>query len=300
LLSGTNTTFLGSSLAPESITGMADYDYGYGKSNVMYDSMAMEAPLAMGGLGRGGGSYTNTATPQLDVEDRMMVTESKMSLHVEDVRKALDDIQSATEQRGGYVVNTNIRTPEGLSTGSIVIRVPEGELKGMLSWLRGSAIKVVSENITGHDITDSFIDTQERLRIMEETKKIYEDLMTKAVDFDDIERAQTRILSVQSQIDNLKGQLQYMEATSSSSLITINLATDEYELPYTPDAPWRPSVVFKYATRSMIKTVRGLASMGIWIGVYAVVWVPVLVVFIVVKKLWKKRKEKKASEGVVT
>jgi len=267
-------TYTANKLAP--ISGVAEL--------AMDEAMGTSANYGTGGRG---------FAPQMDVEERKFVTDSQMSLLVKDVRTALDQIQTTTEAKKGYVVNTNIRTPEGLSTGNITIRVPADQLRPMLSYLRALGVKVVSENIFGHDVTDQYVDVQARLDTLTKTKVIFENMLPKATDVDEILRVQQRILDVQRQIDNLKGQLKYMDATASSSLITVNLATDELALPYTPDQPWRPSVVFKYATRSLVKNVRNIGSAGIWLGVYSVLWVPALVGIIAIKK-YRNRKARKA------
>ncbi len=40
----------------------------------------------------------------------------------------------------------------------------------------------------------------------------------------------------------------------------------------------------RQATRSLIGTGRGLATMGIWIGVYAPVWLPILIVLLLLMR----------------
>lgn len=260
--------------------------------NVSYDASGfggMVEKTSIGRVGRPSPIY-NEAAPQLDVSDRKVVTESTMSLLVKNVRQALVDIQDQTESLGGYMVNTYLSSPEEADSGRIIIRVPSDNLKSMLSYLRNLPVRVVSENISGRDVTDQYVDVEARLETLNKTKAIYEGLLDQATDFDDIIRAQQMILQVQDQIDRYKGQLQYLDATSGAPKITVYLATDELELPFSPGKPWRPSVVFKYATRSLILTLRDVGSIVIWIGVYSVIWIPALIIIIVVKKKILKRK----------
>lgn len=260
--------------------------------NVSYDASGfggMVEKTSIGRVGRPSPIY-NEAAPQLDVSDRKVVTESTMSLLVKNVRQALVDIQDQTESLGGYMVNTYLSSPEEADSGRIIIRVPSDNLKSMLSYLRNLPVRVVSENISGRDVTDQYVDVEARLETLNKTKAIYEGLLDQATDFDDIMRAQQMILQVQDQIDRYKGQLQYLDATSGAPKITVYLATDELELPFSLGKPWRPSVVFKYATRSLILTLRDVGSIVIWIGVYSVIWIPALIIIIVVKKKILKRK----------
>lgn len=242
--------------------------------------MVAEMEMGSGGmpLPRAGGA------PQLDITDRKVVTESSLSLVVTDVRKVISDIKVYTKGLGGYMVDSSQTAPEGLAKGNITIRVPADQLDAILEYLRGISIKVVSEKITGTDITDEYVDVEARLNTLYGTKERYEAILNKAEDVDDIMRVTQQILYVQDQIDRLMGQLEYMDATSSSTLITIYLSTDEYELPYAPEQPWRPKVVFKYAVRALVQTLREVGSMLIWVGVYAAIWLPVLIIVYIVRR----------------
>lgn len=257
--------------------------------------MAVEeitAPTAigMGGIGFGGPK----ATPQLNVTDRKVVTESNLSLLVKDVSKTITDIQDAIELTGGYMVNRNIYSPEEKSSGYITVRVPTEKVDTILIKVKSLAVKVVSENIKGTDITDQYMDIESRLKTLQNTKTIFEGILAKATDVEEILNVQERILYVQDQIDYLQGQLNYMDATTSSSLITINLAEDELALPYMPETTWRPDVIFKLAVRSLITNLRSVGTAAIWLGLYAVVIVPiVLLVKLVIKMVRKKSAGKK-------
>jgi hypothetical protein len=66
-----------------------------------------------------------------------------------------------------------------------------------------------------------------------------------------------------------------LEKTAKLAKITLYLSTDEYVLPYAPTTPFRPEVIFKQAVRSLVGTLRGLVRLGIWLGVYSVIIVPV-------------------------
>jgi hypothetical protein len=96
-------------------------------------------------------------------------------------------------------------------------------------------------------------------------------------------------VSLQDQIDVLKGRQKYLEQTAKLSKITVYLSSDEFALPYVPAKPFRPETIFKQAVRSLVLTLRDLAKAGIWIGVYSIVWLPVLVIILLVRK-WRKRK----------
>lgn len=207
-------------------------------------------------------------------EDRLVVRESSLSLQVDDVAGSIAMIESVAVENGGFMVNSNISSPYEGATGYITIRVPSDKRGDVLNLLRDSAVKVVSESTFGSDVTDQYEDIGEKLRILEETKAKFEEILDQATQVNDILNVQQRIISVQAQIDSLRGRQEYLEKTAELSLITVNLSTDEFALPYAPDEVWRPQVVFKLAVRSLVRTFRRAADLLIWLVVYGALLVP--------------------------
>lgn len=232
-------------------------------------------------------------SPQPDVVNRLMVKNATQSLYVENVKESLEAMENYANSIGGYVVNKTVNTPEESSYGYITVRVPTSKLEEALKYFGKLAVRVVQESVSGTDITDQYVDTNERLAILGRTKNIYVGMLDSATNFDQILRAQQEILNVQNQIDSLKGQVEYMEKSAQTSLIEINLSTDELALDYSPKESWRPKVVFKLAFRSMVLTARKLGNSVIWIAAYSVIWVPALIIFAIAKKQYKKRRESK-------
>ena len=224
------------------------------------------------------GSYTNYSLPppQPEVQNRMVVQDTQLSLLVQNVSDSLAKIQKQVSDVRGYVVNTRLNKPEEGDTGNVVMRVPAGRLDDTLVFLRTLAVKVVSENLQGQDVTDQYVDNKERLRILTSNKARFEEIMAKATNVDEILRVQQEIFNLQSQIDQITGQQKYLDTTSRTVLITVYIATDELALPFAPSNAWRPEVIARQAIRSLITSLRGLGSLLIWIGVYSVIWVPVV------------------------
>lgn len=227
--------------------------------------------------------------PAPEVQNRLVVKESTLSLLVKKVAETQKAIQQKAEDLGGYLVDSSISQPEPgeAITGSITIRVPQVKLEETLDYLRTLAVRVVSENISGQDVTDEYVDIDARLATLLKTKTKFEEILIKAEKVEDILAVQRELISLQQQIDNLKGQQQYLEKSAENSRVTAYLSTDELELPYAPSQAWRPKVIFKQATRSLIASIRKLGSALIWLAVYSVIWLPILLIY------WLLRRRKK-------
>lgn len=228
--------------------------------------------------------------PQADVSERLVIQNSNLSLQVKDVGKTRDDIVVYAQTNGGYMVVSNTENPEESPTGNVTIRVPSDKLSDTLAFLRGLAIKVVSENLQGFDVTDQYVDVEKRIAILEKTLAKFESILASATEISDITNLNREIINVQSEIDSFKGQQEALAKNAELAKISIYLATDEIALPYAPTETWRPNVIFKLAVRSMVSDIRGIGTKFIWLAVYAVFWVPALVILLVVYKFFSKKR----------
>ena len=237
----------------------------------------------IGGLGRIPVSL-NEAPPTTDVANRLVISESYLSLLVSNVTETQKQIIQTAEFLGGYMVNSNLNNPQDAATATVTVRVPSAKLQAALQTFRGLGVKVVSENLSGQDVTDEFVDNEARLETLEKTKAKFEEILDNAINVQDILTVQREIINLQSQIDAVKGQQNYLEKSAQMAKLTIYLSTDELALPYAPSETWRPAVIFKQAVRSILGSARKLGTLVIWLAVYSIIWLPILLLIYFLKK----------------
>ena len=143
------------------------------------------------------------------------------------------------------MVNYNLSSPKSAASGNISIRVPSKSRDQVLADIQALGVKTVSLSVVGTDVTDQFVDNQARLKVLLDTKAKFEEILNQASQIQDLLNVQRELINLQSQIDSLKGQQQYLEKSAELSLISVYLYTDELALPYAPTDTWRPAVVFK-------------------------------------------------------
>lgn len=226
----------------------------------------------------------NEPTPT-DSVDRMMVTDSSLSLLVTSVRDTIDKISTLAKESGGYLVNSNLSEPEGAATGNITIRVPSDKRDAVLVNIRAAGLRVVDEHTSGYDVTDQYTDIEAQLTTLRTTKTKFEGLLADATTVQDSLSVQRELMNLQRQIDSYVGQQKYLEGNAKLSRIAVSLSTDELSLPYAPEQPWRPQAVFRTAVRSLLGSLRGLVSILIWLGVYSPIPLVIALVF-----SWYKRR----------
>jgi len=271
------------------------YQYGGGSaglSNPTFGTMEAVSPMAAvsntaAGLLSSGKLPSDTSSKATG--ERMVVQNSNLSLVVKDVVGAGNEVVAYAERQGGFMVSTSYNRPTESPFATITVRVPTERFKATLDYYRALAVKVTNENLVGTDVTEQYTDIEERLETHERTKAKFEEILNMATDIDDILRVNRELINVQTQIDALKGQKEALEKNAALTKITVYLSTDELSLPYTPDNKFRPKVVFKLATRSLLNSLRLIGEGLIWLIVYVVIWVPVVIVVWLVRRWRRKR-----------
>lgn len=231
-------------------------------------------------------AQSSKMAPPSEDSDRLIITDTSLSLVVKDVAKAITDIQSTTTSFDGFLIDSHLSQPESAASGSISVRIPSDKLPQALSAFKGLAVKVVSESISGSDVTDSYTDLSARLKVLTDTKAKFEQILDQATKVTDLLEVQRELTNLQAQIDNLKGQQKYYEQSSKLSKVTVYLSTDALSLPYVPTTSWRPLVIFRSAVRSLLSLARLVANLFIYLAVF----IPVIVPAVLLIRFVKKRK----------
>jgi len=227
------------------------------------------------------------ALPSVDGE-RMIVRTGDMSLMVEDVVEAQDEIAQLAVGLDGYVVSSRIWGEEQDMRGNISIRVPDNRFDQALAEFRNLAVRVSSESTDSQDVTEEYTDLESRLRNAEATESRYKALLEKAEDVQDILEVYEALSQVGREIEQIKGRMQYLERTSSMSLISVYLS------PVTTAKPlvrvgWSALEALKSAVRGIVTFGQWLGTVAIWLVIFSPVWGAVVGII-----YWRRHRKKKA------
>jgi hypothetical protein len=218
--------------------------------------------------------------------ERMIVRTAEMQVIVTDVIKARDAITALATTYGGFVVSSRISGEGEDMYGWVSIRVTDDKLDQAMSDVRGSSIRVLSENTNSQDITEQYIDTGARLSNAESTEKEYLALLNKAEKVEDIVKIYSYLTQVRQEIEQYKAQMQYMERTSSLSLLSVNLSPETSAKPLVK-AGWKPLEVLKSAVRGLVNFAQVLGTIALWLLIFIPIWGTVLVII-----WWRVRKKR--------
>jgi hypothetical protein len=210
----------------------------------------------------------------------MIVKNADVKLTVKDTDVAIDRTTQIVGDSGGYIVSSRVWYQDyygnNLKYASISIGVPVDEFEKVLSKLRGLAIKVVDETASGDDVTKQYVDLQSQLTNLEATRARIQDFLKDAKTVDEALRINQELSNVEGQIEQIKGQMNYLSDRSAYSTITINLEPEFPVLTATPTStprptatpiPWNPGETFTDAKSTVTVLYQGIANFLIWLGV---------------------------------
>jgi Domain of unknown function (DUF4349) len=131
------------------------------------------------------------------------------------------DIASA---QGGFVSTSTTRE----RAGSVTIRVPAANFAATLRSLRELG-DVEVQTIQGRDVTAEYVDLRARLRIAKSRREVLLRLMDRAVSIEQTIRVQNALDETQLRIEELQGQLRFLDDRTSLATIRLNLREEGVE-----------------------------------------------------------------------
>jgi PKD repeat protein len=164
---------------------------------------------------------------------RMIVRNGDISLLVEDISNSIKDITDIANNLGGYVVSTNNWRNNDRIYGAISIRVPSEKFDEAIARLSAIAVDVTSQKTSTKDVTSEYTDLSSQLRSLKATEQQLLSIMEKAETVKDVLAVQEELTEVQKQIEVITGQMKYLEQTSSTSLITVQLEQSKLSVKFT-------------------------------------------------------------------
>lgn len=273
-----------------------DFDSGY-VAAVMPESPMMEAPAYEAEMAYGT-TEDGTAT-----QERLVIKKADMRVSVADPALALQSVVDMTNRMGGFVVSSESSSASnsggGYKTAWISIRIPTAKLDTAMEEIRQLSADgkdgVLSESVSGEDVTSDFVDSQSRLRNLEAAEEQLMKLMENTNDLEKTMAVFKELTRTREQIEVIQGHIKYLKESASMSMISVNFVA-EASLKPIEIGGWKPEGTAREALQTLINIGQGLVDFLIR---FSIVCLPFLIplgigAFFVVKAV-KKRKAKKQA-----
>jgi len=265
---------------------------------VVYEEVEVES--AVSDEGYAPGEPASRAADYSTIE-RLIIRNASLSLVVPDTEAALDEITGLVDELEGYVVESNTyQYQEGLRA-SVRLRVPAESLDAALERIHGLATEVRSENISGQDVTEEYVDLQSRLRYLEATEERLLEFLEEAEDTEAALAVYEQLRVIQADIEQVKGRMQYLEQSAAMATINLDITPDELAQPIQVGG-WHPEGTLRDAVQSLIRVLQFLVNAAIVIVVLVipvavVVAAPFVGLFFLVRSIVRRRRARKANQA---
>ncbi|GAB4264762.1 MAG: hypothetical protein Kow0080_04200 [Candidatus Promineifilaceae bacterium] len=237
--------------------------------------------------------------------ERLIIRTGNLSIVVEDTEAAMKDITALVEANGGWVVSSNvIQYSDSIKRGEMTVRIPSTGFDSAMDTIKSMAVEVTRESTSGEDVTEEYVDLSSRLANLEATADRVRSFLDEAKNVEEALAVNQELSRLESDIEVIKGRMQYLSQSAAFSTITIDLTPDELAQPIEVGG-WRPQGIAKDAVEMLIETLQFLASFLIWLVIYIapvglLVFGPLyLIGRAIVRRIRRRRAAKRATATAV-
>ena len=229
---------------------------------------------------------------QMQVLDRLIVRTGTIKLEVDNFDETEKKIIDIVRNYNGFVSNNTSRlNPSGQKQGTITIRVPTDKYDVLISDVAATG-KVMSQNISSRDVTEEYIDLEARQKTQKELEsRLLKLLSEKTARLTDIVEVEEKLASVRNNIESTEGRMRFLRNQAEFSTLTISVF--EPSLLETSSGGgffYELGQGFKKGLSGFTKVLSSLIM--IIIALLPIIGI-LFVIYLIVKRIWKKRKAKK-------
>jgi hypothetical protein len=196
----------------------------------------------------------------------------------------------------GWIVQSNTAKTGANDTSAVmVLRVPAERLEDTVERIKTNAISVDSENITGQDVTQDYVDATSRMHNLEAAEAQLRKIMEETKNTKDVLAVYDQLVEVRGEIETIKGRLNYFTESAAFSSISLTLVqkTEPTPTPTPIVTNWSPIETANRAFDSLLSTIKSVVDLLIWL---VVAFLPIALAFgvpgLFIYRWWSRRDEK--------
>ncbi len=233
-----------------------DLGYGSGGGAPFIESpAATEAPALAPMPEAAADAYSSTSAGQV-AQERLVIQNADLTIVVTDPKQRMKEISDLANEYGGFVVSSNMYqsyTSGGkeVPEASITIRVKAEDLDQALTRIKEGAVDIQNENRSGQDVTSQYVDLQAQLKAKQAAEEKLLEIMQQATKSEDVLNIYLQVQNVETEIEQLKGQIKYLQEFAALSAISVRLIAEESTQPIEV-GPWKPEGAAKDAIQDLI------------------------------------------------
>ena len=189
------------------------------------------APIPNNGKGVAGAPGSTDTLPNqqpVPIQGPQVIKQASLTVSVASgsFDSKLAAVRALVEGEQGFISGTeaaaNPDTDQRIRTGVVTFMVPSDKFDDAIDQLSKLGT-VQNEHISGQDVSAQYVDLQARLANEEAQRDAMLVLLKRAQSISDIITIQTQLGQITQQIEELKGQIQYLDHNTAFSTISVSI-----------------------------------------------------------------------------
>jgi hypothetical protein len=216
------------------------------------------------------------------------------------VPRALGRISDIAAQSGGYVLETSTNYGQQNQPQAVIkMAVPVDQFDAALQRIREAAGRVLSEQASGVDVTQEFVDVQSQIANLEATEARIREFLKQATSVEEALKVNAQLTEIEGQLNMLKGRMTFLAQRAAYSTIGVQLQQPPPPTPTpspspsptptpspTPLPAWDPGKTAGQASSTLAQIVQALATVAIWLAIVVLpLALPVVLVFMLARAI---------------
>lgn len=201
--------------------------------------------------------------------DRKIIKTGEITIEVPNVTTALARVRAMAVELGGYVGGSQSGTRDEGAT--LTLRIPADRFDDALAKLHALDGDVLGEATHEEDVTSAVVDLEARITNLQASELQYRTLLAKAEKIEDILAVQTRLDDVRGQIEQLQAQHKELTGLANLSTLTVSLVPGAVQQ---ATGSWDPGKTVSDAVAALVGFGQWLGDAAIWL---VIVLLPALI-----------------------
>lgn len=266
--------------APKNAAPMSEEAY---RNQTMAEDSYKEMPEEEAGKADASAPASNP-----EIKKQKLIKTGSIHLEVDTIDKAYKEIDTLTQKYSGYIFEMDKGDNGYQKYMNLITKVDSNHFEVFMQSF-DTIGRVTNSTINTQDVTREYIDTKARLDTLSVQENTLRELLSKATKIEDLLRIESELQRIRQNIESAQGQLNYLKDAVSYSTIHIDLR--EKTAPIVNDTNIWDQFVFNlkdgfgYWSSFFVD----LISFIIWM---IPVWVVLFILYKLLKKPFKKFKEK--------
>ncbi|TVL84503.1 DUF4349 domain-containing protein [Brachyspira hyodysenteriae] len=154
--------------------------------------------------------------------ERKLIVSVDIRVNSKDVEKSYKSIEKKLKEYNGYFDNVE----SSKNRYYLTIRIPKENLYTFIDFIEQNE-KVENKNINTQDVTETYYDTENRIKNREVLLEKLRNYLREAKNIDEILKVEDRINTLTYEIESMKGNLKNLQSSVDYSRVTLNISNPE-------------------------------------------------------------------------